>query len=177
MSFHCLDHVEYICSGRKLSNMMLQTLAKYFESIFLAHISNGLIRRKYNEQLCSAAKRKLHHNLKEHYREKLKRLSESREHHYSCTWHCKRDSRSTCGGRSTRNAIIATLKLIAPATRTLAEIKRALPRTVSSTSCAICMASTASIPTTSAVRIQRTKHVQTPTTTTTLKTCPQHALP
>jgi hypothetical protein len=51
MSFHCSDHTEYVHSGRKLSNEMLQTLAKYFESIFLACISDGLIQWKYNEQL------------------------------------------------------------------------------------------------------------------------------
>jgi hypothetical protein len=46
MSFHCSDHAEYVRSGRKLSNEMLQTLAKYFESIFLARISYGSIQRK-----------------------------------------------------------------------------------------------------------------------------------
>jgi hypothetical protein len=35
MSFHCSDCMEYVRSGCKLSNKTLQTLAKYFESIFL----------------------------------------------------------------------------------------------------------------------------------------------
>ncbi len=43
MSFHCSDCMEYIRSGRKLSNEMLQTLAEYFESIFLALIIYGSI--------------------------------------------------------------------------------------------------------------------------------------
>ncbi len=34
-SFHCLDHTEYVCSRRKLSDKTLQTLTRYFESIFL----------------------------------------------------------------------------------------------------------------------------------------------
>jgi hypothetical protein len=76
--------VEYVRSSRKLSNKMLQTLAKYFESIFLACLSNGSIQKKYNEQLCFAAKRKLCHELKEQCREKLKRLLKSQECHYSC---------------------------------------------------------------------------------------------
>ncbi len=50
--------MENVYSGCKLSVEMLQTLAKYSESIFLAQISDGLIQRKYNKQLCSAAKRK-----------------------------------------------------------------------------------------------------------------------
>jgi hypothetical protein len=80
---------------------MLQTLAESFESIFLARISNGSIQRKYNKQLCSAAKHKLRHELKDCYREKLKRLLESQEHHYSHAWHHERDSRTTCDGRPT----------------------------------------------------------------------------
>jgi hypothetical protein len=63
MSFHCLDCAEYIRSRRKLRDETLQTLTKYFESIFLAQISNGLIQRKYDKQLCLAAKRKLCHEL------------------------------------------------------------------------------------------------------------------
>ncbi len=59
MSFHCSDRAEYARSGRKLSDETLQTLAEYFESIFFTRISNGLIQRKNDEQLCSAAKRKL----------------------------------------------------------------------------------------------------------------------
>ncbi len=99
MSFHCSDCTEYIRSGRKLSNEMLQTLSKYFESIFLAWISNGLIQRKYDKQLCSAAKRKLCHELDERYREKLKRLLESQECHSSHRYQDKRGSKSTCDCR------------------------------------------------------------------------------
>jgi hypothetical protein len=77
MSFHCSDCAEYFRSRCKLSNEMLQTLVEYFESIHLAWMSDGLIQRKYNEQLCLAAKRKLCHELKDCYREKLKRLLES----------------------------------------------------------------------------------------------------
>ncbi len=62
-------------------------------------------------------------------------------------------------------AIVAALKLVVPATRTLAVIARPLQRTVSSKSRAICMALTASILMTSAVRTQRIKHAQTTTTT------------
>ncbi len=74
MSFYCLDHAEYVHSRRKLSNETLQTLAEYFESIFLGCLSAGLIQKKYNEQLCFAIKCKLHHEPKERYREKLNRL-------------------------------------------------------------------------------------------------------
>jgi hypothetical protein len=47
MSFHHSDCAEYVHSRRKLRVEMLQTLAKYFKSIFLACLSNGLIQRKY----------------------------------------------------------------------------------------------------------------------------------
>jgi hypothetical protein len=55
--------MEYVRSGGKLSNKMLQTLAEYFESIFPAWISNGSIQRNYNEQLRLAAKHELRHEL------------------------------------------------------------------------------------------------------------------
>ncbi len=63
-------------------------------------------------------------------------------------------------------AIVAALKLVAPATRALAGITRPPLRTVSLTGRAICMAPTASIPMTSAARTQKIKHTQTTTTTT-----------
>jgi hypothetical protein len=47
MSFHCLDCADCIRSGCKISNEMLQTLAEYFESIFLAWISDCSLQRKY----------------------------------------------------------------------------------------------------------------------------------
>jgi hypothetical protein len=101
MSFHRSDCTEYVRSEHKLSNETLQTLAKYFKSVFLPWISNGLILRKYDKQLCSAAKRELCHELEEIYKEKLKRLLESQEHHSSCRWRDERGSRSTRDGRPT----------------------------------------------------------------------------
>jgi hypothetical protein len=95
MSFHCSDHAEYVRSGRKLGYETLQTLAKYFKSIFLAQLSDGLIQRKHDEQLCAATKHELCHELKERYMAKLKRFSESREHYSS------RKYRGKCGSRPT----------------------------------------------------------------------------
>jgi hypothetical protein len=68
-------------------------------------------------------------------------------------------------------AIIATSNLVTPATRTLMGIASPPLRMVSLTSHAICMAPTASIPTTSAARTRRIKQAQT-TTATTLKNAP-----
>ncbi len=39
MSFHCSDRTEYVRSGRKLDDETLQTLAEYFESIFLLSLA------------------------------------------------------------------------------------------------------------------------------------------
>jgi hypothetical protein len=173
MSFHCLDQAEYVRSGCKLSNKMLQTLVEYFESIFLARNSNGLIQRKYDEQLCSAAKRKLRHELEERYREKLKRLLESRESHYSQAWCRKRNSRSTCDGRPTHYGDCRRFKAHHSGYKDTCGDCKAPSEDLSSTSRAICMVLTASILTTSADRTQRIKHAQTTTTTTTtLKNAP-----
>ncbi len=153
MSCHCSDCADYVCSRCKLGNETLQTLTNYFESIFLACLSNGLIQRKCNKQFHSVAKRKLCHELKERYREKLKRLSESQERATTAI----RGITSTIAGLLAMVgllalATVAASKLVSLATRTLAVIARPLPRRVSSTSRAICMLSTASIPTTSAIR-------------------------
>jgi hypothetical protein len=48
MSFHCSDCAECVRSGRKLGDETLQALVEYFESIFLAPFSNGLIQRKHD---------------------------------------------------------------------------------------------------------------------------------
>jgi hypothetical protein len=56
---------------------------------------------KYDKQLCLAAKRKLCHELEEHYREKLTRLLESQERYSKCRWHDEQGGRSTCNGRPT----------------------------------------------------------------------------
>jgi hypothetical protein len=102
MSFHCSDHAEYVRSWRKLSDETLHTLAEYFESIFLAQLSDGLIQRKHDEQLCAAAKHELCHELGECYRTKLKRLSESQEHHSSHRYQGERGSKSTPYGNHRR---------------------------------------------------------------------------
>jgi hypothetical protein len=80
--------------------------------------------------------------------------------------------KASVGADLLHTAIVAASMLVAPVTRTLARIARPPLRTVSSTSHAICMASTASIPTTSTARTQRIKHATTITTTTTLKDTP-----
>jgi hypothetical protein len=59
MSFHCSDRAEYVRSGPKLNDETLQTLAEYFESIFLAQFGDGSIQRKHDNQLRAAAKREL----------------------------------------------------------------------------------------------------------------------
>ena len=41
MSFHKSDRSEYVRSGRKLSDEMLDSLAEYFGAIFNAKLGNG----------------------------------------------------------------------------------------------------------------------------------------
>ncbi len=82
MLFHRSDRAEYVRSGRKLNDETLQTLAEYFESIFLAQFGNGLIQLKH-DQLSAAAKRELCRELEERYRHKLKKLAASRDRYSS----------------------------------------------------------------------------------------------
>jgi hypothetical protein len=170
MSFHCSDRAEYVRSRRKLNNETLQTLAEYFESIFLAQFGSGLIQWKHDNQLHAATKRELCRELEECYRHKLKKLAASRDHYSSSEYQGKRVSKPIF------LAFVVAPKLATPATGTpiriarIARIARLPPRMVSSRSRAIYMAVTASIPTTSAGRTQETKYATT--TTTTLKNEP-----
>ncbi len=41
MSFHKSDHAEFVCSGNKVSEEMLQSLAEYFQSIHDVRVSDG----------------------------------------------------------------------------------------------------------------------------------------
>jgi hypothetical protein len=93
MSFHCSDHAEYVRSGRKLNDETLQTLVEYFESIFLAQFGDGSIQQKHDDQLRTAAKRKLCRKLEEHYRHKLKKLVASRDCYSSSKYRGERVGR------------------------------------------------------------------------------------
>ncbi len=120
-----------------------QVLWEYFSC---SRLSNGTLKKKCKDQLCFAAKHKLCHELKECYKEKLKKLSESQEHQYSCSWCCEPNSRSTHVSRSTCDGDCHCFEACCPTTRTLVATARPLPRTASSTSHAIYMVLTGSIP-------------------------------
>ena len=45
MTFYRTDRAEYVCSGRKLCEEMLKSLAEYFESIYDSRLSKGLVLR------------------------------------------------------------------------------------------------------------------------------------
>ncbi len=51
MSFHCSDCSEYIRSGQKLMDKTLDSLTEYFEDIFKAKLSDGLLQLKREEQI------------------------------------------------------------------------------------------------------------------------------
>ena len=51
MSFHCSDCSEYVQSGQKLIDEMLDSLAKYFEAIFNTKLGNGSLQLKHEEEI------------------------------------------------------------------------------------------------------------------------------
>ena len=51
ITFHKTDRAEYVCSGRKLREETLQTLAEYFESIYDTQINEGYNRHQQVEKV------------------------------------------------------------------------------------------------------------------------------
>jgi hypothetical protein len=78
MAFHKTDRAEYVRSGRKLHGETLQTLAKYFESIYDTRMNDGHYRRMQVEKVRFDAKRKMRHELEQRYARKLKHFTSER---------------------------------------------------------------------------------------------------
>ena len=83
MTFHRSDCTEYLCSGRKLCNQMLATLAEYFESGFDGRVADGRLRKLRDEQVCGKARNEYCHKLQARYHDKLKRLANNQRHEHS----------------------------------------------------------------------------------------------
>ncbi len=77
-TFHKSDCVEYVQSGRKLSNEMLQTVAEYFQSIHETCESNGSLTRHQIKKIWAEVKRKLCRKLEERLGHKQRLLSNQR---------------------------------------------------------------------------------------------------
>ena len=71
MSIHRSDCSEYIQSAQKLIDEMLNLLAEYFEEIFNAKFSNGLLQLKCKEQIRCFAQNEMHQELEKHYKQKM----------------------------------------------------------------------------------------------------------
>jgi hypothetical protein len=51
MTFHKNDRSEYVRSGRQLEDETIVSLAEYFERLFNAHLLNGTLVKKREEQI------------------------------------------------------------------------------------------------------------------------------
>jgi hypothetical protein len=51
MTFHRLDRAEYVCSGRKLREELLKSLAEYFETIYDSRVSKGVVPRRQLDKI------------------------------------------------------------------------------------------------------------------------------
>ncbi len=102
MTFHKSDCTEYVQSGCRLSNKMLQTIAEYFQLIHETCKNNGSLMRYQIEKIWAEAKRELRHKLEEQYARKKCLLSDkgrsyrlhkqcNSSHHY-----CQHGQREQC---------------------------------------------------------------------------------
>ena len=89
MTFHKSDRSEYVRSGRQLHDETLVTLAEYFERLFNAHLLDGSLQKKRDEQIRRTAKSELRHELKDRYRAKLRHFAQARDRGGSTSrsWH------------------------------------------------------------------------------------------
>ena len=85
MTFHRSDRAEYVRSGRKLREESLKSLAEYFEMIYDSCLSEGLVPRHQLNKIQANAKRKMRHELREHYDRKLRHFSEKRRTERLCS--------------------------------------------------------------------------------------------
>jgi hypothetical protein len=99
MTFHRSDRAEYLCSGRKLCDKTLASLAAYFESVFDARVADGSLRKLQDEQVRVQARNEYRHELQTRYHDKLKRLdnNKKRENSWRRDDHCAGGSH---GGKS-----------------------------------------------------------------------------
>jgi hypothetical protein len=105
-TFHKSDCVEYVQSGRKLSNEMLQTVAEYFQSIHETCESNGSLTRHQIKKIWAEVKRKLCRKLEERLGHKQRLLSNQRRGYRLYDW-CNgshhRRQHGRCEQRKLRN--------------------------------------------------------------------------
>jgi hypothetical protein len=79
MSFHKEDRAKYVKSGQHLSNEMLESVAEYFEKIFNLQVADGFLAKKRERQIKQRVRRKMRHELRNRYNEKVCRVME--RHH------------------------------------------------------------------------------------------------
>ena len=98
MTFHKNDRLEYIRSGRQLEDETIVLLAEYFERLFNAHLLDGTLVKKREEQIRQSAQSELRHNLEERYKRKLRDFECSQARHSANRNH-EREDRSDCDHR------------------------------------------------------------------------------
>ena len=63
MTYHHVDHAEYVKSGKKLLGETIKTFLAYFQSLFAQRKNDGMLERHEIEQLRNRAKRTLANDL------------------------------------------------------------------------------------------------------------------
>jgi hypothetical protein len=76
MYFHKEDRAKYVESGRHLSNEMLKSVAEYFKNIFNLQVADGSLAKKRERQIKQCMRRKINHELRKWFHEKVHRVTE-----------------------------------------------------------------------------------------------------
>ena len=81
MSFHQEDRNRYLESGRRLCDVTLATVSKYFDNIFNSQMADGSLTKKCEKQIKFCAKRKLCHEMAKRYNDKIRHFANKRYGH------------------------------------------------------------------------------------------------
>ena len=89
MTFHKSDRSEYVQCGQQLHD-------ENFERLFNAHLLDGSLQKKRDEQIRRTAKSELRHELEDRFKAKLRHFAQARERGGSNhrSWHRVRDGKS-----------------------------------------------------------------------------------
>ena len=98
MTFHNNDRSEYVWSGCQLEDETIVLLAEYFERLFNAHLLDGTLVKKREEQIRQSVQSELRHDLEERYKRKLRDFECSQARHSANRNH-EREDRSDCDHR------------------------------------------------------------------------------
>jgi hypothetical protein len=94
MSFHKEDRAKYVKSGQRLCDKMLKSVTEYFKNISYLKVAGGSLARKHKCQIKQHVRRKVLHELRQRFDEKVRHVTEQPHGGDDC--HSRRGNKYYC---------------------------------------------------------------------------------